>query len=276
MNSKILVFATFLASILTSSCGNNEKKAAASAEEPTSNTPQKPAPGSSLTLDPNKKYIFLTWDDSPQPPGTAICYNVFKEEGVKATFFSVGMHYDIEPRRRRIIDTIRNGYPQFLLANHSYSHGFRDNYNTFYKLADSAIADFQKAEKLMNIPVKIIRLPGRNSWALNGVVSGPKTSEKVAHKLDSLGYKVIGWDIEWGFIKGSTPKESPTQIMNLINSKFESEYTQEPNALVILAHDRMFAKQPYTDSLRKLISLIKADGRFVFETIDHYPGIQKK
>ncbi|MFX6066984.1 hypothetical protein ABTE92_18960, partial [Acinetobacter baumannii] len=90
--------------------------------------------------------------------------------------------------------------------------------------------------------------------------------EKVARKLDSLGYKVIGWDIEWGFIRGNIPKESPTQIMNLINSKFESEYTQEPNAMVILAHDRMFAKQPYTDSLRKLISLIKADSRFVFET----------
>lgn len=276
MNSKIIVFAAFLGSFFISSCGNKQEKTGTSADSTKSSAIKKPAPGSSLTLDPNKKYIFLTWDDSPQPPGTTICYNVFKEEGVKATFFSVGMHYDIEPRRRRIIDTIRNGYPQFLLANHSYSHGFRDNYNTFYKLTDSAIADFQKAEKLMSITVKIIRLPGRNSWANNGVVSGPKTSEKVARKLDSLGYKVIGWDIEWGFIRGNIPKESPTQIMNLINSKFESEYTQEPNAMVILAHDRMFAKQPYTDSLRKLISLIKADSRFVFETIDHYPGIGKR
>jgi peptidoglycan-N-acetylglucosamine deacetylase len=276
MNRKINIFALFLMLFAASSCGNKENKTETGSDTTKTASVSKPTPGSPITLDPNKRYIFLTWDDSPQPPGTAICYNVFKEEGVKASFFSVGMHYDIEPRRRRIIDTIRNGYPQFLLANHSYSHGFRDNYNTFYKLVDSAITDFQKAEKTMNIPVKIIRLPGRNSWAINGSVSGPKTSENVARRLDSLGYKVVGWDIEWGFIKGSTPKESPTQIMNLINSKFEAEYTQEPNALVILAHDRMFAKQPYTDSLRKLISLIKADGRYVFETIDHYPGIGKK
>ena len=126
MNSKIIVFAAFLGSNLISSCGNKQEKTGTAADTAKSNLIQKPTPGSSLTLDPNKKYIFLTWDDSPQPPGTSICYNVFKEEGVKATFFSVGMHYDIEPRRRRIIDTIRNGYPQFLLANHSYSHGFRD------------------------------------------------------------------------------------------------------------------------------------------------------
>ncbi|MGL6067239.1 MAG: hypothetical protein ACRC0I_00655, partial [Sediminibacterium sp.] len=85
MNSKIIVFAAFLGSFFISSCGNKQEKTGTSADSTKSSAIKKPAPGSSLTLDPNKKYIFLTWDDSPQPPGTTICYNVFKEEGVKAT-----------------------------------------------------------------------------------------------------------------------------------------------------------------------------------------------
>ncbi len=236
----------------------------------------KMVPGTSIKYDSSKRYIYLTWDDSPQPPGTTICKRIFEEEGIKATFFAVGMHHDIEPRRKRTIDSIRNAYPQFLLANHSYTHAFRDNYNFFYTHVDSATGDFIRAEKAMNIPVKIIRLPGRNSWASNGEVRGPKTSELVAKRLDSLGYKVIGWDIEWQFIKGTTPKQSPTELVNLINSKFESEYTQEANAIVILAHDRMFQKGAHIDSLKRFIQLLKEDKRNVFETIDHYPSVQRK
>lgn len=236
----------------------------------------KMVPGSTIKYDSSKRYIYLTWDDSPQPPGTTICKRIFEEEGVKATFFAVGMHHDIEPRRKRTIDSIRNAYPQFLLANHSYTHAFRDNYNFFYTHIDSAVNDFIKAEKAMKIPVKIIRLPGRNAWASNGEIRGPKTSEAVVKKLDSLGYKIIGWDIEWQFIKGSTPKQSPTELIKLVNSKFESEYTQEPNAMVILAHDRMFQQGAHIDSLKRFIQLLKEDKRNVFETIDHYPSVQRK
>jgi len=45
------------------------------------------------------------------------------------------------------------------------------------------------------------------------------------------------------------------------------------NNLVILVHDRMFAKQQYADSLTKFITLLKEDKRYTFETIDHYPGL---
>ena len=79
----------------------------------------KPVPGTPIKFDSSKRYIYLTWDDSPQPPGTTICKDIFHKEGVKATFFSVGMHaFDL--RRRRLVDEIRNSYPEFLLGNHSY------------------------------------------------------------------------------------------------------------------------------------------------------------
>jgi len=56
-----------------------------------------------------------------------------------------------------------------------------------------------------------------------------------------------------------------------INYKFDNAIANMPNAIVILAHDRMFAKQRYTDTLNKFITILKEDPRNVFETIDHYP-----
>ncbi len=235
---------------------------------------QKIIPGKPIKLDSSKRYIYLTWDDSPQPPGSNICKKVFTDQGIKATFFAVGMH-NFDFRRRSFVDSIRNSYPQFLLANHSYTHGFNNNYKKFYTLPDSAVQDFLRAETEMKIPVKIIRLPGNNSWAVDGELKGPKSTSAVYKKLDSMGYNVIGWDIEWGFVKGSVPKHGAEQLVNEINSKFDNGLTVAPNAIVVLAHDRMFAKAQYTDSLIRFITLLKQDPRNVFETIDHYPLIKK-
>ncbi len=235
----------------------------------------KMVPGSVIKYDSSKRYIYLTWDDAPQPPGSVVCKNIFHQEGVKATFFVVGMN-QIGPQKKRIADSLRNSYPEFLMANHSFSHaniGGRDNYGLFYKQADKAVEDFLKNEKEMQVPVKIIRLPGNNSWVGNGNLKGPKSTMEVCKRLDSLGYQVIGWDIEWEQYKGA-PKESVDAMLQKVNNKFEDGNTFEQNSLVILSHDRLFGKPQYADSLRRFIQVLKQDPRNVFETIDHYPLVQ--
>ena len=250
------------------SCKNEPKK-----EEVKVAIASKPVPGTPIKFDSSKRYIYLTWDDSPQPPGTRICMNLFRKEGVKATFFSVGMHaFDFS--RKRLVDEIRNSYPQFLLANHSYTHGFQDKYKSFYNMPDSAIKDFLKNEQELKVPVKIIRLPGCNSWVLDGEMKGQPSTKKVYEKLDGLGYSVIGWDVEWRFLHGNTPVQSATEMAKEVNEKLEDQLTVAPNAIVILAHDRMFAKPQYADSLTRFITILKSDPRNVFETIDHYPLIK--
>ena len=233
------------------------------------------APGSIIKYDSSKRYIYLTWDDGPQPPGTTICKHIFKDEGVKATFFLVGMH-QIDQRRKRIVDSLRNSYPEFLIANHSYSHGFQNKYRNFYSQPDSAVKDFLHAEDELKIPVKIIRLPGNSAWVGNGEMKGAKSVMPVSKRLDSLGYKVIGWDLEWQFISkgGSQPVQSADAMIKDVNRKLDDGNTNEENHIVILAHDRMFEKPQYADSLRKFISVLKQDPRNVFETIDHYPTVQ--
>ncbi|MEO6582710.1 MAG: polysaccharide deacetylase family protein [Ferruginibacter sp.] len=234
----------------------------------------KPVPGSAIPYDSSKRYIYLTWDDAPQPPGTNICRNIFLNEGVKATFFVVGMNrFGVE--RSRMVDSLGKFYPQLLVANHSYSHGFRNNYKSFYAQPDSAVNDFLRNEADLKVPVKIIRLPGNNSWVGKDGIKGPKSTLNVCTRLDSLGYSVIGWDIEWRFMSkgGSIPVQSADEIIKEVNKKFENYYSNIPDNIVILAHDRMFEKPQFADSLRKVISVLKQDPRNVFETVDHYPGI---
>jgi peptidoglycan/xylan/chitin deacetylase (PgdA/CDA1 family) len=266
-----------LALVTVSSCKN--KGAAENKEVDTAKAETvKMAPGTPIQLDNTKRYIYLTWDDSPQPPGTVNSKAVFVEEGIKATFFSVGFN-QVGPFKKRLIDSIRNAYPQFLLANHSFSHGFQDKYGTFYSpaMTDSALNDFLRNEKELNIPVKIIRLPGNNGWAANGDLHGQKSNTALVKKLDSLGYKIIGWDLEWTQqAKAKAPKESVDEMILRINQKFEDGTTNQQNALVILSHDRLFEKKQYADSLKRFISLLKQDKRIVFETLDHYPSVQQK
>lgn len=255
-----------------SSCNNVPEK---TNNNDTSKLPTVEVPGKPIKYDSSKKYIYLTWDDGPQPPGSNNCKNLFQEQNVKASFFIVGMN-ESSPKRVLFVDSLRKMYPQFLICNHTITHAFKENYKYFYKHADSAVGEIVEAQKLLNVPLKIVRLPGNNSWVGKGEVKGPKSTMDVCNKLNVLGYTVIGWDIEWQFKGGSVPKQSATEIIKEIQDKFENGYLNNNNHLVILAHDRMFQKENYVDSLRKVISTFKNDPNYVFETIDHYPLAQNK
>jgi peptidoglycan/xylan/chitin deacetylase (PgdA/CDA1 family) len=272
-----LIIGVLAGFVLLTACKNNSAENKSS-KDSSSLTSVKPLPGTAIKLDSSKRYIYLTWDDSPQPPGTINCKSVFREQGIKATFFGVGFN-QVGPWKKRIIDSIRNDYPQFLLANHSFSHGFNDKYAKFYSpaMTDSALNDFLRNEKDLKIPVKIIRLPGNNTWASNGNISGQKAENPLIVKLDKMGYKIVGWDLEWGQLgKQKAPKGSADEMIKEVNQKFEEGSTNQPNTIVILSHDRLFEKKQFADSLAKFISILKQDKRNVFETIDHYPTVQNK
>lgn len=266
---------------LTVSCTQRASKISSSsavAEKSIDNNPPSvspPAPGAPVQIDSSKRYIFLTWDDAPQH-GTQNCKKVFGEEDVKATFFSVS--YNQASRAQKLLmDSIRNDYPRFLLANHSFTHGFKSRYSKFYSplMTDSAVHDFLKNEISLQIPVKIIRFPGNNTWALNGSFHGQLTDKPLVRRLDSMGYKIVGWDLEWKQQKGNAPRESAIEMANRVKARLDNASTRYPNTIVILSHDRLFGKTQYADSLRRFIAMLKQDPRNVFETIDHYPPVQQ-
>lgn len=228
-------------------------------------------PGTAITYDTTKRYIYLTLDDGPQP-GTMNCYHLLRSLNVKASFFMIGVQ-GVDERSKLKVDSIRNAYPQFLLCNHTYTHAFFNKYKAFYGHPDSALQDLVKAQDSLRAPLKIFRTPANNSWALNGRFRSPNLTRAFCQIADSAGYKGIGWDVVWSFKGNSMPRQSVDEMLREVNAVFDNNEDFTRNHVVILAHDRMFQKDQYVDSLSKFITLLKQDPRNVFETIDHYPGV---
>jgi peptidoglycan/xylan/chitin deacetylase (PgdA/CDA1 family) len=235
-------------------------------------------PGSSsYKYDSTKKYIYFTFDDGPQP-GTMNCFHIVRELGIKASFFMIGVQIDSKGLEKRV-DSIRNSYPQILLCNHSFTHGNFNHYKSYYNNPDSAARDVIKAQASMRVPLKIFRMPAINAWNINGRIRSPQLTKPLCGLLGNDGYEVAGWDVEWRFEtdEGSIPVQTADQMIREIQNAFRNNNeTFVRDNVVVLTHDRMFAKRGYADSLRKVITAIKQDKRIVFETMDHYPGIYRK
>lgn len=227
-----------------------------------------------LNYDNSKLYIYLSFDDGPQH-GTVTCFDLVKQEQVKASFFMVGMHAAQKSDGKKIVAEIREAYPEILLANHSYTHA-SNKYRAFYHHPQMAEMDFLRAQDSLHVPYKISRLPGNRCWVRNGEIKATGLVKPVAHLLDSLGYNVIGWDVEWHFNpKTARPVQSAEKMAAEVDSAFARNDTHIPNHLVILSHDRMFQHPDEADSLAKFIRILKRNPRYVFETVDHYPGLKR-
>lgn len=246
------------------------------AQQPQQQAPKKIVDAGPIVLDTAKRYIFLTFDDGPQSPGSENCFNIFRREGVKATFFNIADEIGSKAEAK-LVDSIRGSYPYYLLANHSKSHAFNNRYFYFYHHPHEAAADFFACQQKLNIPFKIARLPGNSAWVRQGELKASPLVKPVCQLLDSAGYNVIGWDEEWAFKTvnhQSVPRQSASAMVKMIDRDFTEHHLHSANMLVLLAHDRMFAHANYADSLVKCIAMLKQDPRYVFETIDHYPGIK--
>lgn len=227
-----------------------------------------------ITYDSTKQYIYLTFDDGPQP-GTLTCYDLCRKENIKATFFMVGLHAAQRSDGKELVSMIRESYPQILLANHSYTHA-NGKYEKFYKAPALAEQDFAKAQDSLNVPFKIVRLPGNSAWDRENDIKASWLVMPVTHLLDSTGYNVIGWDVEWRFgHKTGRPVQTATQMAADVDSAFARNHTHVKNQLVILSHDRMFKRPGDADSLAKFIGLLKSNPKYVLETVDHYPDLKR-
>lgn len=226
--------------------------------------------------DSTKQYIYLTFDDGPQP-GTMACFHTLEQLGVKASFFMIGMHR-WDTHCKAIVDTINDSYPVTLVANHSFTHAFRDKYKAFYTHPYAALADFKRAQDSLHIAYKIVRLPGNSSWVRNGIIRASRLTRPVCVLLDSAGYKVMGWDVEWNFkpeAGGAKPVQSVATMIKMVENTLQKNECYRKNNIVLLAHDRMFHTPAYTDSLFKFVSILKQNPHYVFETVDKYPMQQQ-
>jgi peptidoglycan/xylan/chitin deacetylase (PgdA/CDA1 family) len=257
---------------------NKDKSVAADSLEV--NQAKKPPVDSSVAVAPvppaqpkdsNLKYVYLTFDDGPQN-GTLNCYDVCKKTGVKATFFLVGEHAE-NKWGKGILETMKKDMRHFLFANHSYTHA-NNRYESFYKHYTKAYDDFIKSHDSLQFSVAIARFPGNPAWVMDNKFRSSKLTNKLAKMMDSVGYNVMGWDVEWNFNSKSEPVQTAEQMADQIEYAFKSKSSFVKNHVVLLTHDRMFREPQYRDSLTKMITILQSK-KYVFETADQYPILKK-
>jgi peptidoglycan-N-acetylglucosamine deacetylase len=223
--------------------------------------------------DSNLRYVYLTFDDGPDA-GTLNCYDICKSKGVKATFFIIGEHANY-PRGKVILDTMRKDMRHFLFANHSYTHAGHNHYENFYKHTGTALSDFIRTDDSLHFGSTILRFPGNASWVMNNRFRTTKLTRPLAKVMDSIGYNVMGWDVEWRFNKQSHPVQSAEEMAKEIENAFAGKNSFVKNHVVLLSHDRMFRDQNFKDSLSKMITILQSKKGYIFETADQYPILKK-
>jgi peptidoglycan/xylan/chitin deacetylase (PgdA/CDA1 family) len=228
--------------------------------------------GKNASSDLGIKTIYLSFDDGPLS-GTTNCIDICSREKIMATFFEVGWHQSRSAFGKKTYQQILNNGALFTLANHSYTHA-NNNYLNFYQHPDSALLDFIKAKSVLQTGNNITRLPGNNAWNLMGIKRASPLVLPLVNKLDSSGFNIIGWDLQWRFNKKGRPIQSPAALAIIVDSLFQHHQTVTKNQLVILMHDHMFRTPADSVKLEKFIQLLKQRGKYRFQKLTQYPGLK--
>lgn len=220
--------------------------------------------------------IYFTFDDGPDK-GSAVVAEVAYEERIPISFFMVGMHY------QEVSPAILKQYKKLVMSpfievyNHSFSHGFRNQFLKYYNDVNGAFEDIIKNESIYQHTHKIVRLPGSNVW-FTPLVYRPYSYAKImtlSEKLAANGFYVFGWDNEWRFdYKTLHLHHSADQMFHSIHQQVLSNKTVMKNHLVLLMHERSFRTRESQGELRRLIYLLKRQGyRFAFSV--NHPALYK-
>ncbi len=220
-----------------------------------------------------KKTIYLTFDDGPNK-GTRNMYDVIKKEEVPVTLFIIGEHVYGSKDQAAIFDSLVN-CRYIEIANHSFTHAFKNKFLKFYQVPDSALKDFKRCADSLQLTSNIIRTPGRNIWRTSTVNSTDiKASSPAADTLYANGFLVVGWDLEWHYDKSLNLLTTGEQIIQQIDSMFSNSKTKTPGHLVLLAHDQVYEDSSDSTQLSQFIVRLKAKDEYDFETVSRYPGLK--
>lgn len=224
-----------------------------------------------------KKIIYLTFDDGPLG-GSRNVMSVLEELDIPATLFIVGTHAKEHGAKDTETLKLLKKSNNVVLANHTYSHA--DNrYTEFYSNPSRVVEDIEKNRREVlsyispwdrvfkaNIAANIVRLPGRNAWSIdNYTFLDNKDVKSSLKKLNSEGFDVIGWDIEWHMARGK-PVESIDQILDRVDLYFSTNRNKIPGHSIILMHDVMFYHKEDRIKLRSLLIKLKDRG-YHFKTL---------
>lgn len=205
-------------------------------------------PGDNTKTDPNKKVVYLTFDDGPTKNITPRILKTLDEYNVKATFFIIGQNAERYPNL--IKEEAAKGH---MIANHTYSH----EYNKIYSTPANFLKEFDKTNEVLtsilgSFDNKVIRFPGGSY--------GKKRAPFKAVAKDA-GYTYV----DWNALSGDAERLNVPAATLVENTK---KSVGKQHEVVILMHDAA-TKATTADSLPKIIEYLKSQG-YEFKTLKDY------
>lgn len=220
-----------------------------------------------------KKKIYLTFDDGPNA-GTMNVLNAVIEEQVPVSFFIVAKHTRDSREQNQTWEKLKST-PGIELCNHSFSHA-ANRYSRFYKDPSQVVADFIRSNDSLHFNNPVARMPGRNAWRIGDVIHTDVKESRVA--IDSAaiaGFKVMGWDVEWGFDHQTfVPDADTALIFRRMENLLRDSATKTPGHLVLLAHDQAFRNEEDVLLLKAFLASLKKNPDYELVLASHYPGVR--
>ena len=217
-------------------------------------------------------YIYLTIDDGPSSASDYLS-GLARTDSVPITVFLIGNRIFQRSDWRDCFDLYQQNH--FIeIGNHSFSHA-GNRYRQYYSNAEQVVKDFHLNEDTLNLQAKSVRLPGRNTWRIDGKKrTDLKDDSAAANKLAGEGYRIFGWDLEWHCAADSSGSIlSADSLLQQIESIVRSRRLFKPHNLVLLCHESMFESDKGRTQLELLLQLIKQKQSYRFRFLKNYPGL---
>lgn len=168
-----------------------------------------------ISIDKDKKIVYLTFDDGPSPIITDKLLDVLKKYDVKATFFVVGKEI---PGREKILSRIyEEGHS---IGLHTYSHNIKKVYSSEDNFIKEMNMARDKVAEVTGYKSNIIRFPGGSSRRM---------TKHMLEELHENNFKVYDWNVN--LEDGVKPTLPVNTFIN--NAK---KYSENYNRLIILMH----------------------------------------
>ncbi|MEP6746186.1 MAG: hypothetical protein ABJB86_00595 [Bacteroidota bacterium] len=214
--------------------------------------------------------IYLTIDDGPSDASFFLS-NIAMADSALFNLFVIGDSVRKNESRKMFFQLYQLNH--FIeIGNHSFSHANK-HYHDYYMHPTAVVNDFLLNEYTLGLQNKIARLPGRNTWRIDGRERTDLGDDSTAANLLLLrGYRIFGWDVEWHWPTDSshsikTAHEMIQQIEHIVLKK----NSFAPGHIVVLCHESMFIDSASRVQLELFIDGIRQKEGYRLEHLSNYP-----
>jgi peptidoglycan/xylan/chitin deacetylase (PgdA/CDA1 family) len=219
---------------------------------------------------PNLTTIYLSFDDGPMEESRYLD-SLLTTDSIPINVFLVGENvFSCSESTPHIINYLNE--PLVEIVNHSFTHAHK-KYKRYYSEPARVVNDILLNEDTLGLKLRIARLPGRNAWRIGGRRrTDLSDATPAADSLATLGYTLVGWDIEWRFDTTTNFYMTAAGMLKAIDQLVVMKGTFTKQHIVILCHDPMLQDSLFRQELHLFAQKIKTSSRYQFGFVSDYPG----